>query len=193
MEAALDSVGRLVVPKALRDALGLTAGSKVDISLYGAGLAVVPVGRTARLVEEDGRLVAESNTAVTDDDRVRPARVDPTVTLLALDTSVAIPLLVRTHQWHAAARSAIAEATVCMTGHSQAETYSVLTRLPGDARVDPHDAARLLSVGFERPLLIDGDLVGAPSFRIGGASRLPVERCTTPWSAWQPLVSTSPC
>jgi AbrB family looped-hinge helix DNA binding protein len=68
MEAALDSVGRLVVPKALRDALGLTAGSKVDISLYGAGLAVVPVGRTARLVEEDGRLVAESNTAVTDDD-----------------------------------------------------------------------------------------------------------------------------
>jgi toxin FitB len=81
------------------------------------------------------------------------------VTLLALDTSVAIPLLVRTHQWHAAARSTIAEATVCMTGHSQAETYSVLTRLPGDARVDPHDAARLLSVGFERPLLIDGDLV----------------------------------
>ena len=68
MEAAMDAVGRLVVPKALRDALGLTTGSKVDISLYGSGLAVVPVGRTARLVGEDGRLVADSETAVTDDD-----------------------------------------------------------------------------------------------------------------------------
>ncbi len=52
MEAALDSVGRLVVPKALRDALGLTTGTKVDISLYGSGLQVVPIGRTARLIPE---------------------------------------------------------------------------------------------------------------------------------------------
>jgi len=34
-------------------------GSTVDISLYGAGLTVVPGGRTARLVEEDGHLVAD--------------------------------------------------------------------------------------------------------------------------------------
>lgn len=67
VEAVLDSVGRLVVPKALRDALGLTTGTKVDISLYGSGLQVVPVGRTARLVEEDGRLVADSETTVTDE------------------------------------------------------------------------------------------------------------------------------
>jgi len=68
MEAAIDSVGRIVVPKALRDALGLTTGTKVDVSLYGSGLHVVPVGRTARLVAEDGRLVADSDTVVTDDD-----------------------------------------------------------------------------------------------------------------------------
>ncbi|MGK2959115.1 MAG: AbrB/MazE/SpoVT family DNA-binding domain-containing protein [Acidimicrobiales bacterium] len=67
MDATVDSVGRLVVPKALRDALGLTAGSKVDVSLYGAGLHVVPSGRTARLVKEQGRLVADSVTAVTDE------------------------------------------------------------------------------------------------------------------------------
>ena len=68
MEAIVDSVGRLVVPKALREALGLTTGTKVDISLYGAGLHVVASGRTARLVEEDGRLVAESDTTITDED-----------------------------------------------------------------------------------------------------------------------------
>ena len=42
-----------------------------------------------------------------------------------------------------------------MTGHSQAETYSVLTRLPGDARLDARDAALLLSTGFAEPLLLD--------------------------------------
>jgi AbrB family looped-hinge helix DNA binding protein len=68
VEAVVDSVGRLVVPKALRDALGLTTGTKVDISLYGPGLQVVPIGRTARLVEEGGRLVADSDTVVTDED-----------------------------------------------------------------------------------------------------------------------------
>jgi AbrB family looped-hinge helix DNA binding protein len=67
MEVTLDSVGRIVVPKTLRDALGLTAGAKVDLSLYGAGLQVVPVGRTARLVKESGRLVADSATMVTDE------------------------------------------------------------------------------------------------------------------------------
>jgi len=67
METKLDAVGRIVVPKPLRDALGLTAGSTVDISRYGAGLQVVPAGRTARVVEEDGVLVATGRTRIDDD------------------------------------------------------------------------------------------------------------------------------
>lgn len=67
MEATIDSMGRVVVPKALRDALGLTPGTKVDISRYGAGLALVPGGRTARLVKEDGVLVATSETTIDDE------------------------------------------------------------------------------------------------------------------------------
>lgn len=67
METTVDAVGRIVLPKALRDALGLTPGSKVDVSRYGAGLQLVPTGRTARLVEEDGLLVATGDTPIDDD------------------------------------------------------------------------------------------------------------------------------
>ncbi|MGI8440748.1 MAG: AbrB/MazE/SpoVT family DNA-binding domain-containing protein [Thermoleophilaceae bacterium] len=63
----MDSVGRIVVPKPLREALGLAAGSTVDISRYGAGLQLIPAGRTARLVDESGVLVATGETAVDDD------------------------------------------------------------------------------------------------------------------------------
>lgn len=67
VETTIDAVGRIVVPKPLRDALGLTAGSTVDISRYGAGLQLVPTGRTARLIEEAGVLVATGDTTIDDD------------------------------------------------------------------------------------------------------------------------------
>jgi AbrB family looped-hinge helix DNA binding protein len=67
MEVPIDAVGRIVVPKQLRDALGLVPGSTVDVSRYGAGLQLTPAGRTARLVEEEGVLVAEGEKVVDDD------------------------------------------------------------------------------------------------------------------------------
>jgi AbrB family looped-hinge helix DNA binding protein len=68
VEVTVDSVGRIVVPKPLRDALGLRTGSTVDVSRYGAGLTLVPTGRTARLVEEDGVLVVTGDTTIDDAD-----------------------------------------------------------------------------------------------------------------------------
>ncbi len=67
MKAVIDSVGRIVVPKALREALGLQPGSTVEISRYGAGLQLIPAGRTARLVVEDGNLVATGETPIDDE------------------------------------------------------------------------------------------------------------------------------
>ena len=73
---------------------------------------------------------------------------------LALDTSVAIPLLVATHREHAAVVRWCDGRDVALSGHAVAETYSVLTRLPGDLRVRPEDAARLLRERFATPLLL---------------------------------------
>jgi predicted nucleic acid-binding protein len=76
------------------------------------------------------------------------------LSVLALDTSVAIPLLVVTHQEHAAVVSWCDGREMALSGHAMAETYSVLTRLPGDLRVLPEDAARLLRERFAAPLLL---------------------------------------
>jgi len=67
MKAAIDSVGRVVVPKPLRDALGLLPGTEVEISRYGAGLQLVPAGRTAQVVLEGGVPVATGDTGIDDD------------------------------------------------------------------------------------------------------------------------------
>jgi len=67
MEAVIDQAGRVVLPKPIRDALGLLPGTRVDISPYGAGVQIVPAGRTARLIEERGVLVAAGETPVDDD------------------------------------------------------------------------------------------------------------------------------
>jgi AbrB family looped-hinge helix DNA binding protein len=70
MEVTVDEVGRIVVPKVLRDRLRLTPGTKVDVSEYGDGLHITPVSRTTRLVERNGQLVAVAETPITDDDVV---------------------------------------------------------------------------------------------------------------------------
>lgn len=67
MQTTIDAVGRIVVPKPLRDAVGLRPGSVVDISRYGSGLQLTPGGRTARVVEEDGALVLTGDTQLTDE------------------------------------------------------------------------------------------------------------------------------
>jgi len=78
----------------------------------------------------------------------------------ALDTSVAIPLLVQTHRAHAAVVRWWDDREIVLSGHALAETYSVLTRLPGDLRVAPADAARLLSERFAQPLLLGPEVAG---------------------------------
>ncbi len=83
------------------------------------------------------------------------------MTPIGLDTSVAIPLLVQTHRAHAAVVAWWAGREVALSGHALAETYAVLTRLPGDLRVEPTDAARLLAQRFAPPLVLGPDVAAA--------------------------------
>jgi predicted nucleic acid-binding protein len=73
---------------------------------------------------------------------------------VAIDTSVAVPLLVRSHHDHTAVVRWWNGQEVALSGHALAETYSVLTRLPGDARLTPADAVRLLNTRFSPPLVL---------------------------------------
>ena len=95
---------------------------------------------------------------------------------IAVDTSVAIPLVVRSYHDHAAVVRWWNGQEVALTGHSLAETYSVLTRLPGDARLAPADAARLLKARFAAPLLLSGPRTG---------------NCRTRSAAWASQVAPS--
>ncbi len=75
---------------------------------------------------------------------------------VAVDTSVAVPLLVRSHHHHAEVVRWWDGQELTLSGHALAETYSVLTRLPGDARLSAEDAARLLDERFTTPLTLTG-------------------------------------
>lgn len=74
--------------------------------------------------------------------------------VLAVDTSVAVPLLVERHRDHATVTRWLNRRAVVLSGHALPETYSVLTRLPGDLRLTPEDAARILSARFGAPLAL---------------------------------------
>ena len=80
------------------------------------------------------------------------------MTAVGLDTSVAVPLLVRTHRAHADVVRWWNGREVALSGHALAETYSVLTRLPGDLRLAHADAARLLRERFAEPLVLGSEV-----------------------------------
>ncbi len=75
---------------------------------------------------------------------------------IGVDTSVALPLLMSSHLAHDAVSRWSAGSELVLCGHAVAETYSVLTRLPGDARLAAADAARLIAARFGVPLLLPG-------------------------------------
>lgn len=79
------------------------------------------------------------------------------MTTLALDTSVAIPLLVETHDEHHRVSRWRDGRNAVLPAHALAETYSVLTRLPGDLRTSPEHAAFVIDEQFGPPLLPDPD------------------------------------
>jgi predicted nucleic acid-binding protein len=68
-----------------------------------------------------------------------------------------VPLLVAAHDAHRTVRSWVNGRVLGLSGHALAETYAVLTRLPGDARVSPADAVLLIDDNFVEHLMLSSD------------------------------------
>ena len=74
-----------------------------------------------------------------------------------VDTSVAVPLVLASHREHRRVNAALGDRTPYLPGHAAAETYAVLTRLPGDSRLDPSDAVLLMRERFAGAVTLDED------------------------------------
>jgi AbrB family looped-hinge helix DNA binding protein len=69
MRVSIDSAGRLVVPKPLRDELGITPGTPLEIDLVDDHLELAAPRRTPTVVEgRNGPVVATTGTTITDED-----------------------------------------------------------------------------------------------------------------------------
>lgn len=73
MQAAIDSAGRVVIPKRLRDELGLTPGP-VEVVRDGAGVRIEPV-TDSDLERVGARLVIPSSGSSLSDAEVRELRL----------------------------------------------------------------------------------------------------------------------
>lgn len=72
MKTTIDKAGRLVLPKELRDRVGLVAG-EVNVDVDGAALRVEPIA-SGNLVKRGGRLVVAASGSAIDDEGVRALR-----------------------------------------------------------------------------------------------------------------------
>jgi AbrB family looped-hinge helix DNA binding protein len=72
MRTTIDKAGRVVIPKALREQVGLAEG-EVELVVDGAGVRLEPVASSG-LVERSGRLVIPASGATVDDDLVEALR-----------------------------------------------------------------------------------------------------------------------
>ena len=77
------------------------------------------------------------------------------------DTSVAVPALLASHLAHAQVQRQLAGRPLGLTAHAALETYSVLTRLPGDGRLSLNDASTLIAERFGPIVVLSVDEGGA--------------------------------
>jgi AbrB family looped-hinge helix DNA binding protein len=79
MYVSIDRVGRIVIPKALRVALGITADTQLELIPDGSGLRIEPVRRDRRAVEisEGLPILGKVEGAALTDGDVRRLRDEP--------------------------------------------------------------------------------------------------------------------
>jgi AbrB family looped-hinge helix DNA binding protein len=63
METNLDRFGRVIIPKKVRDKLGLRPGAVLEVQQQGGDVLLKPVQEEPRLLEKDGVLVFEGKAS----------------------------------------------------------------------------------------------------------------------------------
>lgn len=63
----IDRFGRVLIPKALREALALQAGEQLEVELRDGALHLRPLQRQTQLIEHAGRLILASTGEITGD------------------------------------------------------------------------------------------------------------------------------
>lgn len=86
-----------------------------------------------------------------------------------MDTSVAVAALDASHEAHTRCRAAAQHHRPALAGHAAFETYSVLTRLPGVARVSPDVALAAIDAAFPERCWMNGSQQGRLLGRLGGS------------------------
>lgn len=62
MRTTIDRAGRVVIPKRIRDELGLAGGEELEVVLREGRIELEPAATSMRLVEREGRVVVEADT-----------------------------------------------------------------------------------------------------------------------------------
>ena len=72
MKTTIDGAGRIVIPKALRDEAGFTAGTEVEVLFRDGRVEIEPALLPARVVERNGEVVIDPGVddlpSLTDED-----------------------------------------------------------------------------------------------------------------------------
>jgi len=66
MRTTMDKAGRLVIPRALRDRIGLAGGGEVELELDGAAIRVEPVLGSGLREEGDLLVIPAAGTSIND-------------------------------------------------------------------------------------------------------------------------------
>ena len=74
MRTTIDKAGRLVIPRTLRDRIGLAGGGDVEIELDGAAIRIEPI--TGTELREDGGLLVIPTTGTSIDNTLVRELID---------------------------------------------------------------------------------------------------------------------
>lgn len=61
MRTTIDTAGRVVIPKVIRDELGLLGGQEIEVIARDGQVVIEPAGTAVHLVEEKGLLVGKAD------------------------------------------------------------------------------------------------------------------------------------